>query len=100
VLCTIVPPAGFTQKGRVFKFKNPNGAVESAKGVRLMFVKLRKNGEVRFKAKAKHGEFATPATGALRITVGFRDPSGANPPRCSATDAVFRRNQKGALIYP
>jgi len=100
VLCTIVPPAGFAQKGRVFKFKNPDGAVESAKGVRLMFVKMKKNGEVRFKAKAKQGQFATPTTGSLHITVGFRDPSGANPPRCSATDALFRRNQKGALIYP
>jgi len=100
VLCTIVPPAGFAQRGRVFRFRNPDGAVESAKGVRLMFVKMRKNGEVRFRAKARQGQFATPATGSLRITVGFRDPSGANPPRCSAADVLFRRNQKGALIYP
>ena len=100
VLCTILPPGSFTQKGRVFKFKNPDDALPSAQNLRMVMVKLAKNGTVRFKARGKQTRFAMPTLDTLRITVGFRDPSGENAPRCSTNAAAFRTTKKGALVYP
>jgi hypothetical protein len=100
VLCTMLPPGSFIRKGQVFKFKNRDGSVAGAQNLRLVAVKLARSGEVRFKARGKRAQFTTPSSGALRITVGFRDPDGTDPPWCSVTEEVFRRTQKGALVFP
>jgi len=100
VLCTIVPPGTFTKRGQVFKFKNHDGSVPGAQGIRLMAVKLAKNGDVRFKARGQRALFRTPNSGALRITVGFRALDVEDSPRCSVVEQVFRRTPKGALVFP
>jgi hypothetical protein len=100
VLCTMLPPGSFTQKKQTFKFKSRDGSVSGAQNLRMLLVKVAKNGDVRFKARGKRATFATPSSGALRITVGFRDPNGEGEPWCSMTEEVFRRTPKGALVFP
>jgi hypothetical protein len=101
VLCARIPATDFTRKGRLFRFKDPTHAVPGAEGLERVVVRVKRNGVVRLRAVTRQGQFERPNEGALQVTVGFRDPAGAEAGnRCSVTTQKFRRGKRGAVRFP
>ena len=73
----------------------------SAKGLKRMIIKLRRDGSVRFRMRGRQLVLSGLRPGMAHVTVGFRDAaSGDAQNMCSTTARVFRPARKGTLRTP
>jgi hypothetical protein len=83
-LCAKMPAAKFMRMHGAFKFWDHAHSTASAKGIDDVKVKVRSDGDVRFRAWGRHVLMQTPAAGALTVTTGFKSPTGSDATnRCS-----------------
>jgi hypothetical protein len=91
-LCAKMPAAKFMRMHGAFKFWDHAHSTASAKGIDDVKVKVRSDGDVRFRAWGRHVLMQTPAAGALTVTTGFKSPTGSDATnRCSTGTATFGR---------
>jgi hypothetical protein len=101
LFCAHVPAAKFKGKGRKFKFRDRKGQVASAKGLRKVAIKVRRNGTVRFRTAGKRAQLTGAHAGDLQVTIGFRDAAAGDAEnRCAMTVQPFRAGRRGRLLAP
>ncbi|HWP65551.1 MAG TPA: hypothetical protein VNO26_06545 [Candidatus Limnocylindria bacterium] len=100
ILCARIPASSFKAKknGKRFKFRDRDGRLPSAGGIRKLIIARGKDGSLTLRAKGKSVPFAVPAAGAIEITTAFAPPDGEA--RCSAARRPFRTGKKGKLVFP
>jgi hypothetical protein len=104
VLCASIPAGKFVKKrGRTFRYSSKRTPlpVEMGKNLDRVVIKVKKNGQVRFRVKGKRAQLATPARGTIQITLGFLRPGApASQNACSQGVRIFRSGKKGQLSFP
>jgi hypothetical protein len=100
ILCAQIPAKNFSSKknGKRFKFKDRDGRLVSAAGIRRVTISRAKDGSLLLRAKGKAVPFELPSAGAIEITTGFAPTDGAA--RCSAARRPFRSGKNGKLVFP
>jgi hypothetical protein len=101
VLCAQVPAGRFIARGKTFRFTDKLAAVESARGITRMTVRIRGDGSVVFVATGKQVRIGAAQEGPFQVTVGFRGGGAlAGENRCSTTTQSFRASRRGGLLAP
>jgi hypothetical protein len=103
VLCARIPAGKFLKKRKAFRFsrKVANLPVELARNLDKLVIKVRKNGQVAYKVRAKRAELSAPPQGTVRITIGFApEPANRDANVCSQAVRVFRGGKKGQVSFP
>jgi len=91
----------FSEGKRTWRFRDRNHRVASGSSLDDVRIKIRKNGEVRFRAGGRKVQLATPGAGALEFRVGFRNAqAGDEANQCAAAVKAFRSSRRGAIRYP
>jgi hypothetical protein len=99
LLCARIPAELFrTKRGRSFKFRDRDGRLETALGLRRVSIRKAKDGSVQLRAKGKGVPFELPNAGAIEITAAFAPSEGEA--RCSAARRPFRSGKRGKLVFP
>lgn len=100
ILCAHIPAENFRAKknGKSFKFRDRDGGLVSASGIRRVSIRRAKDGSLQLRAKGKGLPFGLPAAGAIEITTAFAPSDGEA--RCSAARRPFRTGKGGKLIFP
>jgi hypothetical protein len=100
ILCAVIPAERFrsAKKGTLFKFRDRDGGLPSAAGLRSVKVRRAKDGSLKLSAKGKGVPFLLPQAGAIEITAAFAPSEGTA--RCSAARRPFRTGKRGKLVFP
>jgi hypothetical protein len=100
ILCAQIPAQNFSAKknGKRFKFRDRDGRLVTAAGIRRVTISRAKDGSLSLRAKGKAVPFALPAAGAIEITTAFAPDDG--DARCSAARRPFRTGKNGKLVFP
>jgi hypothetical protein len=99
IFCARIPATSFkTKRGTRFKFRDRDGGLASAGGLRRVSIVKAKDGSVRLLAKGKGVPFDLPSAGAIEITAAFAPAEGDAV--CSAARRPFRTGKNGKLVFP
>jgi len=85
LLCAKLPASHFMKMHKAFKFWDVKHEVTTAKGIRDMSIKTRRDGTVRIKSVGKKLQMKTKTGGHLDVVIGFHDPTADASNRCTAT---------------
>jgi hypothetical protein len=99
LLCAGIDATQFKRKKKRYRFKSATPPA-GMHGITKALVKMRKGGGAALGVSGKHVELLAPGAGALRVTLGFRDPESAAGSRCGAQTIVLRAKRKCVLRYP
>jgi hypothetical protein len=102
LLCARMPASRFVARhGKLFKFLDRKLTEKLAEGVTSTDLRRAKR-NVLLHAEGRKATIATPTGTTLVVTVGFRNPAGAEADnRCAGAVKTFRKSgKKGALRFP
>jgi cysteine-rich repeat protein len=101
LLCAEVPAGRFKSHRKAFRFRDRGHAVPSAQALDLIRLRRTAHGALRAHAVGRAMQLDMPNAGAVRVTVGFADPTddpGGN--RCAVMTAPLRAARAGGLRSP
>jgi len=98
IFCARIPATAFVQHHNSFKFLARRTPTATAKGLDGVMVKVRHDGTVRFRTRAKNAQIASPEQGSMQLTVGFVSSTNPTANRCSSTMSSFQNVRQLTLI--
>ena len=101
LLCARVPASALRLRKSRLRFRDKAHRVVSAAGVDRIKLRTRKDGSGALAAGGKKLTLALPAGGSASVTLGLRDPAGAEGGnRCARATATLENSKQGALRLP
>ena len=99
LLCARLPATRFVARRARFVFADRSMHVPGAKGITSLAFRRIRPGLARVRGAGRAVAFPAPQAAAIRMTLGFMDPSDPARNSCATTVGSFRR-QRQSIVYP